>query len=300
MGPTASGKSALAMQLAEQLPSEIVSVDSAMVYRGMDIGSAKPTQDDLKKVPHHLIDIRDPAEKYSCAEFRKDALIAIDAIIAKNKTPLLVGGTMLYFKALFKGLAKMPSADTTIRDRLSKDVKELGLHALHDRLKEIDPVSAAKIHPHDPQRIQRALEVYELVGEPISTLHQQEEEPVLPFDVINIALEPEDRTVLHQRIAQRFKQMIAEGFVDEVRALFQRGDLTVEHPAIRAVGYRQVWEFLEENLNDREMVERGIIATRQLAKRQLTWLRHWPNVNWFDSEDPELLQQVRDLLLKEG
>lgn len=296
MGPTASGKSALAMKLAEFFSGEIISVDSAMVYRGLNIGSAKPTKNELEKIPHHLIDIRDPAERYSCANFREEALNAIELIFSKNKMPFLVGGTMLYFKALFKGLSNMPSANSTIREKLSKDAKELGLTALHDRLKEIDPIAAKKIHPHDPQRIQRALEVYELIGEPISTLHAEKNKELFPYYPVYIAIAPQDRSILHERIALRFHQMLEAGFVEEVEGLYQRGDLTKELPAIRAVGYRQVWEYLEGNLSYDEMVERGIIATRQLAKRQLTWLRHWPDIHWFDSESPELIDIVRDFL----
>ncbi|MDX1901812.1 MAG: tRNA (adenosine(37)-N6)-dimethylallyltransferase MiaA [Gammaproteobacteria bacterium] len=292
MGPTASGKTALAVQLVQQFPCEIISVDSAMVYRGMDIGTAKPDEDTLKIAPHWLINIRDPAEPYSAAQFCEDASHAITDIFSRNKIPLLVGGTMLYFRALQKGLSELPSADAGIRQKILTEAEDLGWPALHDKLLKKDPASAARIHPHDSQRIQRALEVLEMTGQPLSVLHQVKQKKFEDHSIVNIAIAPKDRSILHDRIATRFHQMLAFGFVDEVRALFAREDLSIEMPAIRSAGYRQVWLYLQGKLNYSEMETRGIIATRQLAKRQLTWLRHWPNVIGFDSEAKDLYDQV--------
>lgn len=292
MGPTASGKTNLAVELVQQFPFEIISVDSAMVYRGMDIGTAKPDADILKVAPHRLIDIRDPADAYSAAQFREDALREIEDIFSQGKIPLLVGGTMLYFRALQKGLSELPSADAKLRETLRIEGERIGWPAMHARLANIDQVAAKRIHSNDAQRIQRALEVYELSGKNLTTW--QLENPELPshYHIHNFAVAPHDRAILHARIALRFQKMVQEGFVDEVRALFARGDLSLETPAIRSVGYRQVWEFLQGNLTLDDMQEKGIIATRQLAKRQLTWLRSWPELQWFDSEAPDLLTQV--------
>jgi len=293
MGPTASGKTQLAVQLVQHLPFEIISVDSAMVYRGMDIGTAKPGPDILKIAPHRLLDIRDPAEVYSAAQFRDDAVREIEDIIAHGKIPLLVGGTMMYFRALQKGLSDLPSANPIVRAKLSAEALQHGWPALHERLIKVDPVASKRIHPHDSQRIQRALEVYELTGKSL-TAWQQEGSPTLSsYQIYNLVVSPRDRSVLHDRIAERFSCMLDEGFVNEVRRLFDRGDLNLEMPAIRSVGYRQVWEYFLGKLTYEEMREKSIIATRQLAKRQLTWLRHWPEpVQWLDSQAEDLFEQA--------
>jgi tRNA dimethylallyltransferase len=289
MGPTASGKTDLAISLVEQLPMEIISVDSVMVYRGMDIGSAKPDTETLARAPHRLIDIRDPAETYSAAQFRDDALREMAGIRAEGRIPLLVGGTMLYFRALLSGLSSLPSADAEIRTRLEAEAEAEGWPSLHRRLAEVDAVAAARIHPNDPQRIQRALEVYELTGIPLSELQQQQQvDQSLPYRIIKLAVVPADRSNLHERIAVRFQQMLRSGLVEEVEGLRRRGDLHPDLPALRAVGYRQVWDFLEGDIDYTEMVERGIIATRQLAKRQFTWLRSEQALTLLDSLDGRL------------
>lgn len=297
MGPTASGKTQLAIDLVQKLPLEIISVDSAMVYRGMNIGTAKPSDDILKIAPHRLLDIRDPADAYSAAQFRDDALVEINDIIAQGKTPLLVGGTMLYFSTLQKGLSDLPTANPEIRAKLTADAAEHGLQAMHERLKEIDPTSANRIHPNDAQRLQRALEVYEVTGK--SLTHWQQKDAQIPanFKIVNLAVTPLDRSILHQRIAERFDIMLTQGFLGEAKALFHRGDLTLETPAIRSVGYRQAWEYFLGNITQDEMREKSIIATRQLAKRQLTWLRNWPHaIEWLDSQDEKLLEHVLQFL----
>ncbi len=293
MGPTAAGKTDLAIELTKVLPCELISVDSALVYRGMDIGTAKPSKDTLARHPHRLIDILDPAQSYSAADFRRDALQAMAEITARGKIPLLVGGTMLYFKALQEGLADMPPADAQVRETLEADAARDGWRALHERLAAVDPVSAARIHPNDPQRLIRALEVF-LVSGASMTEHRQRQIAQstdagasgggqLPYTVANLAIAPADRQVLHDRIAWRFGQMLEQGFVGEVKALHDRGDLHASLPSIRAVGYRQVWDHLDGKLTAVEMQERGIIATRQLAKRQFTWLRSWTDLHWLDS-----------------
>ena len=302
MGPTAAGKTDLAIELTKVLPCELISVDSALVYRDMDIGTAKPSKALLAQFPHRLIDILDPAQSYSAAEFRSDALAAMAEITARGKIPLLVGGTMLYYKALLEGLAEMPAADPQIRAEIGEEAARLGWQALHDQLAVIDPVSAARIHPNDPQRLSRALEVYRVSGSSM-TAHRERQSaqstdaaasgrPQLPYTVANLAIAPANRQVLHDRIAQRFTQMLEQGFVDEVVALRRRGDLHVGLPSIRAVGYRQVWEHLEGKLTSAEMQERGIIATRQLAKRQFTWLRSWTDLHWLDSLDCDNLPRA--------
>jgi len=302
MGPTAAGKTDLAIELTKVLPCELISVDSALVYRDMDIGTAKPSKALLAQFPHRLIDILDPAQSYSAAEFRSDALAAMAEITARGKIPLLVGGTMLYYKALLEGLAEMPAADPQIRAEIEEEATRLGWQALHDQLAVVDPVSAARIHPNDPQRLSRALEVYRVSGSSM-TAHRQRQSaqstdaaasgrPQLPYTVANLAIAPANRQVLHDRIAQRFTQMLEQGFVDEVVALRRRGDLHVGLPSIRAVGYRQVWEHLEGKLTSAEMQERGIIATRQLAKRQFTWLRSWTDLHWLDSLDCDNLPRA--------
>lgn len=296
MGPTASGKTDLAVKLTRDFPMEIISVDSAMVYRTMDIGTAKPDPALLKNVPHRLIDIRDPKDAYSAAQFRHDALEAIREILQQKKIPLLVGGTMLYFRALQKGLSDLPSADAAVRKKIMEKALMLGWDHMHDYLKTIDPVAAKRIHPNDSQRIQRALEVYELTGKVLTVWQEKTNPQCVEYSFYNLAIGPTDRAILHARIAARFKQMLNDGLVDEVKKLFARGDLTLATPAIRSVGYRQVWEYLLGHYTDEEIEERGIIATRQLAKRQLTWLRSWPDVKWFDSEAIDLYEQVKKYL----
>lgn len=293
MGPTASGKTALALEIAKQIPAEIISVDSALVYRQMDIGTAKPTPEELAIAPHHLIDIIDPLENYSAADFRTDALTLIPQIIAKGRLPILVGGTMLYYKALIEGISPLPEADADVRQDIECDAERIGWDGLHQQLAEFDPVSAARIHPNDPQRINRAIEVYRLTGKSMTELTETKGEP-LPYQVRQFAIAPHERSMLHERIAQRFELMLQQGFEQEVRQLHQRGDLHPGLPSIRCVGYRQMWEYLDGLVTYDEMVYRGIAATRQLAKRQLTWLRSWPDLQWLLTEScpKENLQAV--------
>ena len=275
MGPTASGKTALGVHLVERLPLEIVSVDSALVYRGMDIGTAKPDAATLARAPHRLLDLRDPTETYSAAAFREDALYAMADITARGRVPLLVGGTMLYFRALLQGLDDLPRADAAIRADIEATATAQGWPALHVELARVDPETAARLAPNDSQRIGRALEIFRLTGRPMSA-QLAREAARLPYDVLQLALIPSDRAVLHRRIAMRFDAMLAEGLIDEVRALRARHALAPALPAMRAVGYRQAWAFLEGELDAAGLREKGIAATRQLAKRQLTWLRSWP------------------------
>jgi tRNA dimethylallyltransferase len=282
MGPTASGKTAAALAIAERIPCEIISVDSALVYRGMDIGTAKPTTAERAAVPHHLIDIRDPAEAYSVMQFRTDALALVADIVARGRLPLLVGGTMLYFKGLRDGLDALPVADPVLRAQLDADAAAHGMPALHARLAAVDPVTAARLPPNDSQRIQRALEIYLLTGQPMSSLLAQQAKPVLPFRLLPLALEPSERSALHARIARRFDAMLAPGetgepaLLAEVARLRERGDLHPGLPSIRCVGYRQAWSYLDGDIDLATLRETGIAATRQLAKRQLTWLRSMP------------------------
>ncbi len=290
MGPTASGKTDLALQLVRELPCEIISVDSALIYRGMDIGSAKPSAEILQEYPHHLVDILDPAQSYSAAQFRDDALAAMADITARGRIPLLVGGTMLYYKALIDGLAAMPAADVQVRSALELQAEAEGWAALHAELQSVDPVSAERIHPNDPQRIMRALEVWRVSGQSMTEHRVQQalqkqasNRSHLPYNVATFAIAPQQRSILHERIAQRFHLMLEQGFIAEVEALRQRGDLHADLPSIRAVGYRQAWAYLQGDLTYDEMIERGIIATRQLAKRQFTWLRSWEDIEWLDS-----------------
>lgn len=297
MGPTASGKTDLAIELQQHLPLDIISVDSVMVYRGMDIGSAKPDAETLLRAPHRLIDIRDPAEAYSAAEFCVDAWREIQAVHTAGRIPLLTGGTMLYFRALLYGLSVLPTADAAIRKKLEADAQQIGWSGMHQRLSEVDPLAAERIHPHDPQRIQRALEVYELTGSPLSSLQQQDKNrQVLPCPVIKLAVAPAERSVLHQRIESRFRQMMEQGLIAEVEMLMARGDLNPDMPSIRAVGYRQVWELLSGRMDYTQTIEKGIIATRQLAKRQFTWMRSETDLHRFDSLSPDLGNKVLDFL----
>ena len=307
MGPTASGKTDLAMYLYDQFPCELVSVDSVLVYRGMDIGSAKPDAQTLQRYPHHLIDMLDPAEPYSAARFRDDALALIEDITARGRVPLLVGGTMLYFKALAGGLASMPSADPVVRARIEAMALEQGWPAVHAALAQVDPASAERIHPNDPQRISRAYEVFLGSGITLTQWHERQHAEkaadqtpgsgVLPYTVRYLAVAPRERSVLHERIAERFSLMLQQGLISEVEALHARGDLDVSMPSIRAVGYRQVWDYLEGRLDYEQMRERGIIATRQLAKRQFTWLRGWNEpIEWLDSLDPKRFERALKVL----
>ncbi|WNN48166.1 tRNA (adenosine(37)-N6)-dimethylallyltransferase MiaA [Siccibacter colletis] len=294
MGPTASGKTALAINLRKTLPVELISVDSALIYKGMDVGTAKPTAEEQAQAPHRLLDILDPAQAYSAADFRRDALAEMAEITAAGRIPLLVGGTMLYFKALLEGLSPLPSADPEVRAKIEQQAAEQGWDVLHQQLQSIDPVAAARIHPNDPQRLSRALEVFFISGKTLTDLTQTSGD-ALPYQVHQFAIAPASRELLHQRIEQRFHQMLASDFEAEVRALFARGDLHTEMPSVRCVGYRQMWSYLEGEISHDEMVYRGICATRQLAKRQMTWLRGWKEVHWLDSEQP---QQALDSVLQ--
>ncbi len=273
MGPTGTGKTDLAVELVKKLPVEIISVDSALIYKGMDIGTAKPDSDTLQLAPHRLIDFLDPSQPYSAADFRQDALKEMEDIINKGKVPLLVGGTMLYFRALEYGLSQLPQADPIIRQRLEEEAAQCGWQHMHERLTQIDPLSAQRIHPNDPQRLQRALEVFALTGKSLTELQQAAWHEACPYQLHKIALIPEDRAWLHQRLALRFDLMLKHGFIEEVRQLFSRQDLDYHLPAIRAVGYRQVWDYLNGKIDYTQMRDRAIVATRQLAKRQMTWLR---------------------------
>lgn len=284
MGPTASGKTALAVQWAQRLGGEIVSVDSALVYRRMDIGSAKPDAAALAQAPHHLLDLREPWQTYSAAEFATDARAAMDALIARGKLPILAGGTGLYFQALLEGLAPMPEADPELRARIAADAKERGWAALHGELARVDPVAAARIHATDPQRIVRALEVWQLTGAPISHWQAQACAVRLPYRVLKLVIAPAQRALLHTRIAQRFDAMLAAGFLDEMRPLHADRRLHPQLPAMRAVGYRQGWAYLDGRIDLVQFREQAIAATRQLAKRQLTWLRGEFDARWFDPE----------------
>lgn len=311
MGPTASGKTDLAMALCEQLPCDIISVDSAMIYRGMDIGTAKPTAGELARAPHRLINICDPSETYSAADFRRDALAEMERISAAGRIPLLVGGSMMYFKALLHGMSGLPSASPELRRTLEAEAERLGWSALHEELQAADPVAAKLIHPNNRQRLLRALEVIRLTGRPISafweaqgsrpsrqeagrkgiedytyfTQWQADETSSLPYTITQLAMVPPERRVLHDRIYQRFLTMLEVGLLDEVRALMGRGDLHLDLPSMRCVGYRQAWSHLAGEDDYDAFVSKGAAATRQLAKRQITWLRKWSDLNWLDSED---------------
>ena len=292
MGPTASGKTDIAVKLVEDLPCEIISVDSALVYRGMDIGTAKPSADIHEKAPHRLIDICDPSEAYSAAQFAEDALREMDDICAHGKIPLLVGGTFLYYRALAEGLSPLPAADPELRAQLEAEAKSIGWAAMHQRLAQVDPETAIRIHPNDPQRIQRALEIYEITGEAMSNILQRDNPDNLPYNVSKLILAPSDRAVLHERIAIRFNKMLDMGLVEEVAQLRQRTDLHKDLPSMRAVGYRQILAYLEGELQYEEMIERGVIATRQLAKRQFTWLRSEKDGAWFDALENNIYSKI--------
>lgn len=291
MGPTASGKTAAALRIAQEHPVEIISVDSALVYRGMDIGTAKPSSEELASVPHHLIDIIDPLDAYSVAQFRADAIRLVGEIQARGKLPLLVGGTMMYFKGLVDGLDDLPGADPELRAALDLEAARIGWPGMHARLRELDPVTADRLAPNDAQRINRALEIIQLAGQPMSALLAKRAKPELPFELVSFALEPNDRAVLHKRIALRFDQMLGTrddtGLVAEVARLRARGDLSPALPSIRCVGYRQTWDYLDGTIDRKQLRELGIIATRQLAKRQVTWLRAMPERIVIDCLGPD-------------
>lgn len=303
MGPTASGKTAAALAIARERPVEIISVDSALVYREMDIGTAKPSAEELAAVPHHLIDIIDPLDAYSVMQFRNDTLRLVAEIAARGKLPLLVGGTMMYFKGLTDGLDDLPTADAAVRARIDAEAADIGWPGMHAKLRLLDPVTAERLAPADAQRINRALEIIELTGKPMSELLARRDKPVLPFELVSFALETPDRSILHQRIALRFDQMLGdsddEGIVAEVARLRARGDLTPNLPSMRCVGYRQSWDYLDGKIDRAALRETGIIATRQLAKRQLTWLRSMPEriVVDFLGRDPagEILRHLDGL-----
>ena len=298
MGPTASGKSALAMELAQHMPAEIISVDSAQAYRDMNIGTAKPSLADRKAVPHHLIDIIDPTDAYSTARFREDAVRLIGEVIARGRLPLLVGGTMLYFKSLREGLSNLPQADPQVRASLDARAAAIGWPAMHGELARIDPVTASRLQPNDAQRIQRALEVHRITGVPLSQLQGRREAATSEardeaYRPVTIALSPGERAVLHRRIEARFDAMLRAGLVDELRQLRERHALRADMPSMRTVGYRQAWAHLEGTMDAAELRDRGVFATRQLAKRQLTWLRSTPDTESFDCLSPDLVKQVR-------
>lgn len=296
MGPTASGKTDLAIELVKHYPFEIISVDSALIYKDMNIGTAKPTKEELAVAPHHLIDFLDPAQSYSTAAFRADALQVMADIHARNKIPLLVGGTMLYHRSLLYGLSELPRADEAIRAKLQAEAEVHGAEFMHQKLTAIDPQAAKKIHPNDPQRVQRALEVYEITGKSMTQLQQENRAEALPWDTYKIIIAPESRDLLRERIAMRFKQMIEQGFIEEVQGLFKRGDLDLSLPSMRAVGYRQVWEYLQGKMNKEQMIERGITITRQFAKRQMTWLRREEDALWIATEADDIFAQAVNYL----
>lgn len=291
MGPTASGKTDLALKLCQAMPCEIISVDSALIYKDMNIGTAKPTQEERAIAPHHLIDIIDPAESYSAANFRTDALKLIDEVKSRGRTPLLVGGTMLYFKVLIEGLSPLPEASPEVRLNIQQDADEKGWDWLHRFLQDIDPVSAQRIHPNDPQRLVRAIEVFKITGQSLTELTKKCE-PGLTYPVKQFMILPQDRAWLHNRIEQRFDIMLQQGLEDEVAGLMNRGDLHLDLPSMRCVGYRQMWEYLEGKCNKDEMRFRGIVATRQLAKRQYTWLRSWTDAQQLDVTSDKALDKL--------
>ena len=296
MGPTASGKTDLAMQLYDQMPCELISVDSALVYRHMDIGTAKPTQEEQNKYPHHLINICDPDEPYSASKFRDDALPLIETALSEQRIPVLVGGTMLYFKTLMQGIADLPSGDDTLRAAISAEADAKGWPALHQELATYDPVAAARIKPGDSQRIQRAVEVYRLTGKTLTQYHEEQKEQSLPHKVLNVAIAPGDRNILRQRIRQRFMMMLQQGLFEEVQTLIEDKGYDPDLPALRSVGYRQVIEHLNGDYDYDTMIEKAVTATARLAKRQLTWLRSWPDIHWFESGSDSNLERVSGLL----
>ncbi len=298
IGPTASGKTGLAIKLMKHFPIEIISVDSALVYKDMDIGTAKPTADELAEAPHRLISFLDPSEAYSAADFRRDALREMADITAAGKIPVLVGGTMLYYRALEYGLAILPEADVDLREKLSAEAEIIGWDGMHKKLAKIDPASAERLHPNDKQRIQRALEVFELTSKSLTQHqieHQQDKQNALPYRLLKIALIPEEREWIRELADIRFRQMLENGFIDEMKALFARDDLHMDLPSIRCVGYRQAWQYLEGELEYEEMIERAVIATRQLAKRQMTWMRSEKNITPYGAKSYDLNRVIADI-----
>lgn len=296
MGPTASGKTNLAFALAKQLPIEIISVDSSQIYRGMDVGTAKPTVEEQAEVPHHLIDILDPSESYSAAQFCKDARRLIEEILARGNVPILVGGTMLYFHALQQGLNQMPTSDPIIRAQLEAELNDRGLASLYEELQQVDPLAASRIKSADTQRIQRALEVFRSSGKTITAWCEDQCPQNLTFLPVNVGIIPSDREILYSQIVLRFTEMLKKGFIEEVERLYSRADLHSKLPATRSVGYRQVWDYLAGNCSFAVMQERSLIATRQLAKRQFTWLRRWQDLHRYSSDDPQIVQRILKLL----
>lgn len=297
MGPTGAGKSDLALRLAQELPLEIISVDSALVYRGMDIGTAKPARADRVRIPHHLIDILDPAQSYSAGEFLRDAGKAMQEVWARGRVPLLVGGTMMYFHALTHGMADLPERDAAFRADIEARAARLGWPAMHAELARVDPPAAHRIRPGDSQRIQRALEVFHLTGQPISELQQVRRTPLADVEIQEFVLAPVQREALREQVDKRFRIMMARGFVTEVATLRARGDLSLAHPSMRCVGYRQLWQHLEGEFGLDEAVRRGVIATRQLAKRQWTWLRRRGRARWFDPAQPDAMTSIRSAIM---
>ena len=296
MGPTASGKTDLAMQLFDHMPCDLISVDSALVYRQMDIGTAKPSRDELAAYPHHLIDICNPDQPYSASKFRADALPLIEAAIEAGRLPVLVGGTMLYFKTLLDGIADLPTGDEEVRAEITTQAQTNGWQAMHEELATYDPQSAARIKPGDSQRIQRAIEVYRLTGKTLTQFHEEQSEQRLPYRTLNIAIAPPDREILRQRIRTRFMLMLEQGFVAEVDYLLNERQYHPDLPALRSVGYRQVADYLSGIYDYETMIEKAITATARLAKRQVTWLRSWPDVHWFESSANDNLQRLSGLL----
>jgi len=296
MGPTASGKTGVAVELVQRLPVELISVDSALVFRDMDIGTAKPDAATLSRAPHHLIDIINPTEAYSAAAFRHDALRLMADITARGKIPLLVGGTMLYFKALREGLSDLPQSNPEVRSTLDAEIAQHGIEHLHAELAKVDAETAARLHPTDTQRIQRAMEIYRLTGQTMSALLKKQTHNELPYNITSIALVPSDRSVLHQRIATRFQQMLKDGLLDELHMLREKYPLHPDMTAMRCVGYRQAWQYMDGEISEAQLLETGIAATRQLAKRQLTWLRSTPDVIALDCLAPNLERTVLDRL----
>jgi tRNA dimethylallyltransferase len=295
MGPTASGKTALAMALHDTLPCDIVSVDSALIYQSMNIGTAKPTEKELVQYPHRLINVRDASESYSAADFCQDALLEIEKIRSNNRIPLLVGGTMMYFKSLIEGISPLPTANKVIRKSIEEEAHLIGWQGMHDQLIKIDPISAARINGNDAQRLTRAIEVFKLTGKTLTQLTKVKGKK-LEGDILQLAIAPKERSTLHDRIALRYQQMVDLGFEDEVLKLKSRGDLHDNLPSMRCVGYRQMWQYLNGEFDHDEMIFRGVCATRQLAKRQLTWLRSWPDLNWLTTDDKVNLAKVLTLL----
>lgn len=296
MGPTAMGKTELAMTLHERFPVDLINVDSSQVYRGMDIGTAKPSKEELARVPHRLIDIRDPAESYSVADFCDDAVREMQQITASGRIPLLVGGTMFYFHALEHGLAELPAADEAVRQQLLEQAEELGWPAMHARLAEIDPEMAERLQPNDKQRVQRALEIFEITGQAASSLQQDKKSKLQDYNLVKIAICPDNREKLHRRIETRFQQMLQQGLLEEVEKLFKRGDLGPDRPSMRTVGYRQVWQYLSQSIDYTEMEQRGVIATRQLAKRQMTWIRGYQDLHRLEGEISGLIDPAIEYL----